>query len=136
LDFRDARAVWRIQGNPIDLSRALVDCGLPANALVLPAETWTGMVLDNAYVECPTYFMPDRSGFLALLAYLVTRSLRFRLLVRSGRGEEQGLLRAFPRLDPETIRVLSTFDPTAADEVDHLTAALEALFAAPTALPE
>lgn len=126
--------VWRIQAAPRDLSRGIAECELPANCLVIPDATWQGMVPDAAYVECPTYFLEDKAGFVALLAFFVVNSLRFRLYARALQGEADGLLMAYPRLDDATMNMLRYFDPRSAQQINMLWQRLEA-FLGRIALP-
>ena len=118
--------IWRIQAAPRDLSRGIAACALPANCLVVPDATWSGLVPDAAYVECPTFFLEDRAGFVALLAFFVTSSLRFRLYARAPEGEADGLLMAYPRLDDATMEMLRHFDPRSAQQIGVLWQRLEA----------
>lgn len=118
--------IWRIQAAPRDLSRGVAACELPANCLVVPDATWSGMVPDAAYVECPTFFLEDKAGFVALLAFFVINSLRFRLYARAPGGEADGLLMAYPRLDDATMQMLRHFDPRSAQQINQLWQRLEA----------
>ncbi|MFV3130222.1 hypothetical protein [Niveispirillum sp. KHB5.9] len=127
--------IWRIQAAPRDLSRGIAACDLPANCLVVPDATWSGMVPDAAYVECPTFFLEDRAGFVALLAFFVVNSLRFRLYARAPAGEADGLLMAYPRLDDATMQMLRHFDPRSAQQISVLWQRLEA-FLGQIALPK
>ncbi|MBJ7414789.1 MAG: hypothetical protein JHC88_04875 [Niveispirillum sp.] len=126
--------IWRIQAAPRDLARGIGQCELPANCLVIPDATWQGMVPDAAYVECPTYFLEDKAGFVALLAFFVVNSLRFRLYARAPQGEADGLLMAYPRLDDATMNMLRHFDPRSAQQINQLWLRLEA-FLGRIALP-
>ena len=117
--------IWRIQASPRDLSRGLVQCDLPPNCLVIPDATWLGMVPDGAYVECPTFFLEDKVGFVALLAFLAVNSLRFRLYARAVQGEADGLLMAYPRLDEAMMDMLRHFDPRSAQQINLLWRRLE-----------
>lgn len=127
--------IWRIQAAPRDLSRGINECDLSANCLVIPDATWQGIVPDAAYVECPTYFLEDKAGFVALLAFFVVNSLRFRLYARAPQGEAEGLLMAYPRLDDATMNMLRHFDPRSAQQISQLWQRLEA-FLGRIALPE
>ena len=118
--------VWRIQAAPRDLARGIRQCDLPDNCLIVPDATWRGIVPDGAYVECPTFFLEDRTGFVALLSFFVANGLRFRLYARSPEGEEGGLLMAYPRLDDATIEMLRHFDPRSAEQINLLWRRLEA----------
>ena len=126
--------IWRIQAAPRDLSRGVAACELPANCLVVPDATWSGMVPDAAYVECPTFFLEDKAGFVALLAFFVINSLRFRLYARAPGGEADGLLMAYPRLDDATMQMLRHFDPRSAQQINLLWQRLE-IFLGRIALP-
>lgn len=126
--------IWRIQAAPRDLARGVAACQLPANCLVVPDATWSGMVPDAAYVECPTFFLEDKAGFVALLAFFVINSLRFRLYARAPAGEADGLLMAYPRLDDATMQMLRHFDPRSAQQINQLWHRLEA-FLGRIALP-
>lgn len=126
--------IWRIQAAPRDLSRGIAECELSANCLVIPDATWQGIVPDAAYVECPTYFLEDKAGFVALLAFFVVNSLRFRLYARAPEGEADGLLMAYPRLDDATMDMLRHFDPRSALQINMLWHRLEA-FLGRIALP-
>ncbi|SNS69007.1 MULTISPECIES: hypothetical protein [unclassified Azospirillum] len=134
LTIRETGPVWRLQAAPRELARAVAYCELPANSLVLTEAAWTGLVPDSAYVECPTFFLQDKVGFVALLAYFVVNGHGFRLFVRSPEGESEGLLLAYPRLDETTISLLRRFDRLAADQIDDLCRRLE-LFLGQLALP-
>ncbi|OYQ31771.1 hypothetical protein CHU95_21835 [Niveispirillum lacus] len=126
--------IWRIQAAPRDLARGVSACELSANCLVVPDATWTGLVPDAAYVECPTFFLEDKAGFVALLAFFVINSLRFRLYARAPAGEADGLLMAYPRLDDATMQMLRHFDPRSAQQINQLWQRLEA-FLGRIALP-
>ncbi|MBP7334401.1 hypothetical protein [Niveispirillum sp.] len=126
--------IWRIQAAPRDLSRGLAACELPVNCLVVPEATWTGMVPDAAYVECPTFFLEDKAGFVALLAFFVINALQFRLYARAPAGEADGLLMAYPRLDDATMQMLRHFDARSAQQISVLWQRLEA-FLGRIALP-
>lgn len=117
--------VWRIQAAPRDLSRGLDACELPSNCLIIPDATWNGMVPDAAYVECPTFFLHDKAGFVALLAFFVVNSHRFKLFARSPSSEADGLLMAYPRLDDATLEMLRRFDPASATQISILWQRLE-----------
>jgi hypothetical protein len=125
LTVQNAGPIWRLQAAPRDLARAVDYCQLPANSLVVPDAVWTGMVPENAYVECPTFFLQDKVGFVALLAYFVMNGHAFRLYVRSDGGEAEGLLLAYPRLDDATMNMLRRFDRLAAAQVADLCQRLE-----------
>lgn len=118
--------VWRLQAAPRDLARGLVACGLSPNCLVVPESTWTGLVPDAAYVECPTFFLEERAGFVALLAFFVTNALKFRIYARAPVGEADGLLMAYPRLDDATLLMLRQFDRRSAEQMTLLWQRLEA----------
>lgn len=126
--------IWRIQAAPRDLSRGIAHCDLHDNCLVTPDAAWHGLVPDAAYVECPTYFLEDKAGFVALLAFFVVNSLRFRLYARAPQGEADGLLMAYPRLDDATIDMLRHFDPRSAQQISVLWQRLET-FLGQIALP-
>lgn len=117
--------IWRLQAAPRDLARGVADCQLPANCLVIPEAAWHGLVPDAAYVECPTYFLENKAGFVALLAFFVINSLRFRLYARAPSGEADGLLMAYPRLDDATLTMLRHFDPRSAAQINLLWQRLE-----------
>ncbi len=125
LTIRETGPIWRLQAAPRELARAVAYCDLPANSLVVPDAVWTNLVPDSAYVECPTFFLPDKVGFVALLAYFVMNGHTFRLFVRSAEGESEGLLLAYPRLDEATLNMLRRFDRLAAEQVDDLCRRLE-----------
>lgn len=127
LRLAGAGSVWRLQASPRELARGLEACALPANALVVTEATWMNMVPDGAYVECPTFFLEDKVGFVALLAYFAMNGHSFRLFVRSPAGEADGLLLAYPRLDEATLEMLRRFDRLAAEQIDHLCDRLEAM---------
>lgn len=126
--------IWRIQAAPRDLARGVNYCGLPANCLIIPDATWQGVVPDAAYIECPTYFLEDKAGFVALLAFFVVNALPFRLYARAPQGEAEGLLMAYPRLDDATMEMLRHFDPRSAQQIDVLWHRLE-VFLGRIALP-
>ncbi|MFV3074574.1 hypothetical protein [Niveispirillum fermenti] len=117
--------IWRLQAAPRDLARGLDICGLSPNCLVVPDATWMDMVPDAAYVECPTYFLEDKAGFVAMLAFFVTNALRFRLYARAPSSEAEGLLMAYPRLDDATLDMLRQFDPRSASQIALLWERLE-----------
>lgn len=125
LMLNEAGPIWRLQAAPRDLARGVSHCQLPSNCLVIPDSVWTGMVPDSAFVECPTFFLQDKVGFVALLAYFVMNGHAFRLFVRSAQGEADGLLLAYPRLDDATMAMLRRFDRLAADQVADLCQRLE-----------
>ncbi|MDG5496491.1 hypothetical protein [Niveispirillum sp. BGYR6] len=125
LTIRETGPVWRLQAAPRELALGVAHCELPANSLVVPDAVWTNLVPDNAYVECPTFFLQDKVGFVALLAYFVVHGHSFRLFVRSPAGESEGLLLAYPRLDEPTMNMLRRFDQLAADQIDDLCRRLE-----------
>lgn len=125
LTLNEAGPIWRLQAAPRDLARGVEYCELPSNCLVMPDSVWTGMVPDSAFVECPTFFLRDKVGFVALLAYFVMNGHAFRLFVRSPQGEANGLLLAYPRLDDATMAMLRRFDRLAADQVVDLCQRLE-----------
>lgn len=118
--------IWRLQAAPRDLARGLVACGLSPNCLIVPEATWTEIVPDAAYVECPTFFMEDKGGFVALLAFFVTNALKFRIYARAPVGEAEGLLMAYPRLDDATLTLLRHFDRRSAEQMTMLWQRLEA----------
>ena len=120
-------SIWRLQAAPRDLIRALDHCGLSANCLVVPEAVWSGFVSDTAYVECPTFFLEDKTGFVALLAYFVINTHPFRLFVRASEGEDTGLLLAYPRLDDVTMQMLRRFDSLVAAQVTLLCDRLDTL---------
>lgn len=118
--------VWRIQAAPRDLARGIVHYGLPDNCLIVPDATWRGIVPDGAYVECPTFFLENKAGFVALISFFVANGLQFRLYARSPVGEAGGLLMAYPRLDDATIDMLRHFDLRSAEQINLLWRRLEA----------
>lgn len=132
--FPSSKMTWRIQAAPRDLARGIAVCELPANCLIVPEATWSGMVPDAAYVECPTFFLEDKAGFVALLAFFVINALRFRLYARAAAGEADGLLMAYPRLDDATMEMLRHFDPRSAQQITMLWNRLET-FLGQIALP-
>lgn len=83
------------------------------------------MVHDAAYVECPTFFLEERAGFVALLAFFVTNALKFRIYARAPVGEADGLLMAYPRLDDATLLMLRHFDRRSAEQMTVLWQRLE-----------
>ncbi len=117
--------IWRLQAAPRDLARGLVACGLSPNCLIVPDATWTELVPDAAYVECPTFFLEDKGGFVALLSFFVTNALKFRIYARAGIGEAEGLLMAYPRLDDATLLMLRRFDRRSAEQMQLLWRRLE-----------
>jgi hypothetical protein len=121
---REGGSVWRLQAAAHDLARGLIACALPANALIVPEATLVQQ-LDQGYVEAPSFFVPDRAGFVAVLAYMVGRGHSFRLMVRAASGEAEGLLLAYPRLDPGTLELLRRFDALGAQQINDLCRRLE-----------
>lgn len=125
LTIREKGPIWRLQAAPRELARGVAYCELSPNSLVVPDAVLTDLVPDSAYVECPTFFLQDKVGFVALLAYFVMNGHAFRLFVRSAAGESEGLLLAYPRLDDATMNLLRRFDRLAAEQVDDLCRRLE-----------
>lgn len=127
-------AVWRIQAAAMDLARALAAHNLAPQALVLPDAALTGLVPDSAYVERPSFFLPERASFVAVLAYFVSRSLPFRLLVRAA-DDQSIIMQAYPRLDPLSLQLLAQFDSLAAEQIEDLCTRIEEGLASLTLLP-
>jgi len=126
---RQPRPVWRLEGDRIDLGMALTHLCLNPDLLLRDAGTLMPDGQEAAFLEFPTFFLEDSGTFLEVLQQCVTRGHEFRLLLRAAEGIGQGMVQAWPPLDPDSLDLLRGVNPGGAHELDRLTQRMEAMLA-------
>jgi len=99
--------------------------GLSANAI--ESQNLTGLAVPQGCVRWPSYFV-DKTGFVQVLAYLVTYNLPYQLEVAPYGQAAAQRFKLHPPLDPHTLELLREIDPSSAAAMEEMRARAERVF--------